>query len=782
VTGTGAAALALLALGGVLAVVLRSLAAPAVRDRPGGFSTSRAQAHVAVIASRPHPTGSAANAAVREYLLGQLSGLGLDPSVESRTALRLPEPPAPGLPVLARVHNLTASLPGQPGLPTVLLMAHYDSVPTAPGAADDAAGVATVLEVARALIADPAPRGDLRIVLTDGEELGLLGAHAAAPDWSFDPERTVVLNFEARGVAGPAIMFETGASGRAVRYLAGARRPIATSVAAEVYRRLPNNTDFSEVTAAGYDGLNFALIRGSAYYHTAGDQPSQLSPASLGHLGDTALSAARRVYATPTPPGQASRRSGAGGTVHFPVAGRLMRYPHWLSAVLALALTGCYLAALAFAAASDVSLPRIGVAALGVLGLMAGAVAAGLAFWRLAQLARPELASFEFGDSYRSGWYQAGMLSLVAGAVLLAGLGLSALTGQRALALGCWAVLVLLALLCTALAPGAAYLFSWPALLATLVLLGGVRGGRIADGGWLPAWLAGALAATVLFTPIITLLLPTNGLAGLSVPLALLAPPLLLAYGAAHSLLAGPAGPITAAALGLAGVLLLGAGFVLDRVDAEHPQHTSLFYLVDKRADERGADQHTGRAHWLSDDRQPPAWTRQFAGCDRVRRDECVLGLSGLGLTGLAGTVLVAPAPGTDVPGARWSCQERLLDDGRWLSLRLWPSVPGGRLWLRLAPQDSPDGQDGEPDGRLAELLVEGIAVPVEPAGFGFLAVPEDGIEVRLRLTGREPVRLELAAHSDGLPADLLRPPMPAELTWSATYTRATVVSSRIVV
>ncbi|MDQ1744919.1 MAG: hypothetical protein QOE23_3258 [Pseudonocardiales bacterium] len=764
-TGTGPALLALLAIGGVLAVVLRSLAAPAVRDRPGGFSTSRARAHVAVIAAEPHPTGSPANAAVRDYLLGQLSELGLEPSVEPRTPLRPVDPP--GLPVLARVHNLTASLPGEPTLPTVVLMAHYDSVPTAPGAADDAAGVATVLEVARALIADPAPRGDLRIVLTDGEELGLLGALAAVPDWPCDPERTVVLNFEARGVAGPAIMFETGRSGRAVRYLAGARRPIATSVAAEVYRRLPNNTDFSEVTAAGFDGLNFALIRGSAYYHTAGDRPSRLSTASLGHLGETALSAARRAYATPLPDGattgSASGRSASGGSVHFPVVGRLARYPQWLSAVLAIVLTGSFAAAAGIAAASGVWLPRAGIAALGVLGLMVAAVAAGLAFWRLARLARPELASFEFGDSYRSGWYQAGMLSLVAGAVLLAGIGLSALTGQRALALGCWAVLVLLALLCTALAPGAAYLFGWPALLAPLVLLAGIRDGRIADGGWLPAWLAAALAATVLFTPIIALLLPTNGLAGLSAPLALLVPPLLLAYGAARPALAGPAGPITAAALGVAGLLLLGAGYLLDRVDAEHPQHTGLFYL---------RDQHTGRAHWLSDDPRPPAWTRQFAGSERVSRDDAP-GLPALGLTGLASRVQVAAAPAADLPGARWSCQQQPLGAGRCLTLRLWPSAPGGRLWLRLV---------AAPDGQLSELLVEGIAVPVEAAGFGFLAVPAEGIEVQLRLAGPEPVRLELAAHRDGLPADLLQPPMPAELTFSALYTGATVVSDQIVV
>ncbi len=35
---------------------------------------------------------------------------------------------------------------GKPGLKAVLLMAHYDSVPNAPGAADDGSGTATLLE------------------------------------------------------------------------------------------------------------------------------------------------------------------------------------------------------------------------------------------------------------------------------------------------------------------------------------------------------------------------------------------------------------------------------------------------------------------------------------------------------------------------------------------------------------------------------------------------------------------------------------------------------------
>ena len=57
-------------------------------------------------------------------------------------------------------------------------MAHYDSVPCSPGASDDGMGTATVIETARAIAAGAPLRRTVVIVLTDGEEAGLLGAEA----------------------------------------------------------------------------------------------------------------------------------------------------------------------------------------------------------------------------------------------------------------------------------------------------------------------------------------------------------------------------------------------------------------------------------------------------------------------------------------------------------------------------------------------------------------------------------------------------------------------------
>src|SRR3954468_21442650 len=77
--------LAVLAL--LIALALRTTQPPMTR-RPASdaeFSLENAMAHVRAIAVQPHPTGSAANAQVRAYLVKQLERLGLGPHVQPAT-------------------------------------------------------------------------------------------------------------------------------------------------------------------------------------------------------------------------------------------------------------------------------------------------------------------------------------------------------------------------------------------------------------------------------------------------------------------------------------------------------------------------------------------------------------------------------------------------------------------------------------------------------------------------------------------------------------------------
>ena len=245
-----------LALALLIAVLTLQVPAPVGAGAPAtAFSAERAMVDVREIAQRPHPVGSADHARVRAVLLRRLAALGLQTSTQagalSPAAVRRLEREG-GSAAGVELTNLVGVLPGRdPRLPAVALMAHYDTVPDSAGAADDSAGVAAILEAVRAIRArGPADR-TLVVILTDGEELNLDGARAF---WGGHPLRDrigAVVNLEARGGGGRAMMFETGrgnAETIALFARAGSRATGGVSsnaLAVFVYEAMPNGTDFT---------------------------------------------------------------------------------------------------------------------------------------------------------------------------------------------------------------------------------------------------------------------------------------------------------------------------------------------------------------------------------------------------------------------------------------------------------------------------------------------------------------------------------------------------------
>jgi hypothetical protein len=258
------------------------------------FSAERALAEVRVIAREPHPVGSAANARVRDHLLRRLAALGLEPSMEREQERGV------------AVENVFGRLRGaDPRASALVLMAHYDSVPGSPGAADDAAGVAAIRETMRALRAARfAPHRDVWVLFTDGEEAGLLGARAAFRTRLQAVPVGAVLNFEARGGGGRVHMFETGPDNGALIALYGdaVASPSANSLMRFVYERMPNGTDFTIPKSEGLAGLNFAFMGDYAAYHTPLATPERLDRGSLQHMGDQALALTSALAASPRLP------------------------------------------------------------------------------------------------------------------------------------------------------------------------------------------------------------------------------------------------------------------------------------------------------------------------------------------------------------------------------------------------------------------------------------------------------------------------------------------------
>src|SRR5580658_4660949 len=275
-----------------LAQVIPPPAVPATAPA-AEFSAERALGHLRAFAREPHPVGSTAHDQVRDYILQELSALGVQPEVQAATVVssRWGSPYA-----AATVYNIMARLPGTANTRAVMLSGHYDSVSAGPGASDDGHSVALQLETLRALRPGPRLRNDVIFLFTDSEEGGLLGAKAFLDRHPWAKEVGLVLNFEARGTSGPGMMFETSeGNGRLIReFAAAAPHPVTSSLSYEAYKLLPNDTDLTVYKQAGLAGLGFAYVGDVIYYHTQYDDVAHLDPRSLQHDGDYALALARR--------------------------------------------------------------------------------------------------------------------------------------------------------------------------------------------------------------------------------------------------------------------------------------------------------------------------------------------------------------------------------------------------------------------------------------------------------------------------------------------------------
>ncbi|HUY25939.1 MAG TPA: M28 family peptidase, partial [Candidatus Binataceae bacterium] len=140
------------------------------RASAADFSAARAMPDLREIAQRPHPLASPDEARVRGYLIKRLTELGAAPDIETATVASSNRQ---GLRAFAVVNNIVAPIPGAASTGAIMLVAHYDSVPSGPGAGDDSAAVAAILETVRALKSGPPLRNDLIVLFTGGEELGM---------------------------------------------------------------------------------------------------------------------------------------------------------------------------------------------------------------------------------------------------------------------------------------------------------------------------------------------------------------------------------------------------------------------------------------------------------------------------------------------------------------------------------------------------------------------------------------------------------------------------------
>lgn len=471
-----------------LAVLTSQTPKPAPALSPATeFSAVRAMTDVRHIARAPHPIGSIEHARVQAYLLGRLTDLGLTPSLQSGAlspaAISRIEKRGDNAAGLLAV-NLVGVLPGRrPELPAVLMMAHYDSVPGSPGAADDASGVAAILEAVQAIKArGPADR-PLIVLLTDAEELNLDGARAFFSEHPLRDRVGMVVNLEARGGGGRAMMFETGpGNAQTISQFARATKdatggPSSNALTVFVYRLMPNGTDMTIAVNRGIAGVNLAFIGRPDQYHAPTSTPDALDQGSLQHIGSLALEATDGFLRAPALP------KATYNAVYADVFGlAVLRHPPvvgWLLLGLAALLTG--FAGWGARHATGLSRASVLKGVTGGVWLLASGVVLAQAVRVLAgpigkQIDTPELY---YTLLRRLPWMEAGAGLAVTAAVLILFAG-RALVGRRLLAL----VLVLAAVLALALG-GLNPIVAGAAVIAVILTLWPRGEDETTWGGWL---------------------------------------------------------------------------------------------------------------------------------------------------------------------------------------------------------------------------------------------------------------------------------------------------------
>jgi hypothetical protein len=743
-------------LAAMLAFGYRQTLAPPI-DTGSELDYAALNRHVAAIADQPHPIGSESNRRVRYYIVNYFKALGLATEVQKTTVVyRHPNRIGRGTTV-GQVENIIARLPGSTvsaadEASDLVVMVHYDSVPSGPGAADDASGVASVLETARILVNAPPPAHDVIFLITDGEEAGLLGAQGFFRQHPAAKKAGLVLNFEARGSYGASFMFETSAGNAwLVEPLAGSVPALlASSLSYEIYRRMPNDTDLTISKGEGIPGLNFAFLAGLSDYHAMTDTVGNLDRNSLAQQANYVLESTR-YFAN-----LEKWRKADGDLTYFNLwRGVLVRYSQGVATALGagVLLMGLWL----FVSALRKGHIRPGPVLAGLLAMLALFLftwslfgnllvylrGADAGIFRIMSLREWPLLAWFVTTLGLTLWYTGRLTKglrksdvflpplLLSAIVLLAG-------GSSPLAFAIPVLLVPLLLLLRALnsrpdvwtaslvtwwlltallltlAPNASYLLVWP--LAS-VLLGIAVQRRVHGGaaGFLTG-LISCVAPLLLLPPVYILAYLALGLAQPQVLMILCSLTLLLIWPLTRSIAAVADGKAALVLLG-AGVLMT-AGVVFGRgFDIRHPRPEELFYAID-------VDRQ--QAFWGSQDARPDSWLGEFMGA--AAQDASTVQI----LPGYERQIRIRESELPAYAAARLSVQEERVKDGvRELHLHLETANTGAQVNLLFAS-----------DAGIETAAVNGFEVAVPAGGEGDRGpsqAPEAGSWWRWRWYGLPP-------------------------------------------
>jgi hypothetical protein len=272
----------------------------------------------------PHPWGSALGRGAAQYVAAELGQSGL-------SEVRLEEFERGG----TRGLNVVGVRPG-PASGLIVVGAHHDTAPAAPGAYDDGGGVGVLIEVARAISKSQARGRTILFVSWDGEEGWARGTDRAGSRAFLD-----ALGPRAREIAAALVVEMCGwrrgtptllpiayadpdrpgqtviaPAGLVRRAIDGARRGAPETALGDRYLswlvqpavrvgRVGLYGDDASFLERGIPALLASDSSFSAFYpwyHTPDDSADKLDAAALGRMGDAVLGAVRALESAPVDP------------------------------------------------------------------------------------------------------------------------------------------------------------------------------------------------------------------------------------------------------------------------------------------------------------------------------------------------------------------------------------------------------------------------------------------------------------------------------------------------
>ncbi|CAO3582303.1 unnamed protein product [Absidia cylindrospora] len=256
-------------------------------------------------AQMPTPLGDV-EAALSDGFAEQLqarakaNGIGMDVVTDDPTKMTLPQDwftkgerwVVDSRNVIARIHGSDPELAKQ----SILVNAHYDSVPTSNGVTDNGIGVTVTLELLRYFVDHP-PKHSLVFLFNNMEEGGLVGGYIFTKHPWFDAVKTFI-NLEGAGAGGRCILVRSNTKYGVTKFASsGSHYLHASPLGNDMMKSklMKSDTDYTAFDKAGLPGLDIAFYSPRSHYHTQRDSIAYASPSSVQYMGDMTLKTLRAL-------------------------------------------------------------------------------------------------------------------------------------------------------------------------------------------------------------------------------------------------------------------------------------------------------------------------------------------------------------------------------------------------------------------------------------------------------------------------------------------------------